>query len=357
MSVLLLQGMFVGFLLIHLLSNRPWSFKLILTLVIATSLVVHFTTVIKIDPFFLLITLASSHAVILSNPNESMTSLLISTLLATLFTAQFVPIQFGFMLLGLFTMIVLTVQFINKSSVIHWLILLGLVLCWLMSTPTNWLLFACGCWAVWQAKQLHDQSNKHVDHDDLYAQIEAAKMAERSRIYQNIHDDVGAELLQLMYQQDNKQQQNQVKRIMNQLRQAVASTAHINITVPQLLQEIATEAATRCSLANISFSHQIKLHDDPKLDQLEPIHLQRIIRELVNNCLKHAQATHINMQATTQDGVLFILLSDDGVGFKANDIQGKGIKSLQQRITAKGGTINWQAKQPQGTQIELALKI
>ena len=46
---------------------------------------------------------------------------------------------------------------------------------------------------------------------------EAIRTGERSRIYQNIHDDVGSDLLKLIYNTQDPDQREAIKNIMSRL--------------------------------------------------------------------------------------------------------------------------------------------
>lgn len=313
----------------------------------------------KPDSNYSLLLMAATHALLLSQLSGRNGLIELLLLCSCLIVSIFVPLQISLLILGLLSMIYTVVQLLNKQVWLHGLMLLILVLGLMLFPATNWFVIAVGLWLVLQAKQLQQQLTvNHQTYDDSYfAEIQTAKAAERSRIYQNIHDDVGAELLKLIYQLEDSQQQSQVKSIMNKLRQAVASTAHINITAEQLIREIADEAKLRCTAAGIEFSYEVDVQANPGLDQVKPVHLQRIIRELVSNCLKHAQAKRLELRAQIGENSLVMTLLDDGVGMNKRAAQGKGIRSLTKRVEASNGTIGWQNHKPNGTQVDLKLEL
>lgn len=360
MGLTLLIGGLLGLLLIQIFRLKSWVLASFLSLHIFSVILALTADFYHVDTLFSVLVLMSTHGVLLLKQLRISQLLLLCVLLFIHVSAAFITVSISLMFLALFLVGLLVLILFKGES---WFLILSLLLMVLMALfiEVNIILMViCFIWLSLMTHQLYllmYQNPLTIDEDTLLAQIESAKTTERSRIYQNIHDDVGAELLQLIYQLENSEQQGQVKNIMNKLREAVASTAHINITLQQLLAEIVAEVNTRCELANIQFNHEIKIKSNPKMQQLEPVHLQRIIRELVNNCLKHAHASHIKIQASTDGENLIIKISDDGIGFQTKDKQGKGIKSLQQRVKAQGGTIIWRSLQPQGTEVNLTLKI
>ena len=103
-----------------------------------------------------------------------------------------------------------------------------------------------GYYKLSSAKHL---SNKFNLSDDL---INQAKEQERSRIYANLHDDVGAKLLELVYTVKDEESKNLAKQVLNDIRQAVASTINIQCSVNQLSNEITQETETRLNSASIT---------------------------------------------------------------------------------------------------------
>ena len=66
--------------------------------------------------------------------------------------------------------------------------------------------------------------------------------------------------------------------------------------------------------------------------------LYRCAYELVNNALKHAQATHIDIQLMQDDKEVTLTVSDDGKGMAA-DAKGMGLQNIRERIEPYHGRI------------------
>ena len=68
------------------------------------------------------------------------------------------------------------------------------------------------------------------------------------------------------------------------------------------------------------------------------ITVYRCIHELVNNALKHANATQINVQLVQEEDRLSFTVHDDGKGFSPETVkEGMGLQNVRQRITALSG--------------------
>lgn len=86
--------------------------------------------------------------------------------------------------------------------------------------------------------------------------------------------------------------------------------------------------------------------------------LYRIAQEAIRNALRHAQATHIRVIA--QGGppaAVRLRIEDDGCGFAAADVDASrfGLRNIQTRSQAVGGTARIDSVPGQGTTIEVTI--
>jgi signal transduction histidine kinase len=84
-------------------------------------------------------------------------------------------------------------------------------------------------------------------------------------------------------------------------------------------------------------------------DEAVSIHLYRIAQEAVRNAVKHAQATRIELRLAANEHELVLGVHDNGIGLPARPYPqtGLGLKIMQYRVGAIGGSIVIQ-NQPQG---------
>ncbi len=86
--------------------------------------------------------------------------------------------------------------------------------------------------------------------------------------------------------------------------------------------------------------------------------LLMIFREILNNTIKHAKATHITIDLQVQKEMFTLMISDNGVGFDEEAIKkGHGLNNLRKRAGKLGGKISIMSSVGKGTTTELALKI
>lgn len=86
--------------------------------------------------------------------------------------------------------------------------------------------------------------------------------------------------------------------------------------------------------------------------------LYRSIQELVQNALKHAKATEINVQAILVDNVLTLSVEDDGVGIEEEKLSKSiGLNTVKQRIKLINGIFELESLPNRGTTIFIKLNI
>jgi signal transduction histidine kinase len=73
-----------------------------------------------------------------------------------------------------------------------------------------------------------------------------------------------------------------------------------------------------------------------------------VVSEALANVAKHARATSVSIAAISTDTTLRVEVGDDGVG-GADAANGTGIRGLQDRVAAMGGTLRMESAAGQGT--------
>lgn len=89
--------------------------------------------------------------------------------------------------------------------------------------------------------------------------------------------------------------------------------------------------------------------------------LYRTVQELVNNALKHAQATEIKVVFSEINNQLNVEVSDNGVGFDATVLnepnRGIGLRNIESRLSVINGTINLDIAKGKGSRFEIKVPI
>jgi signal transduction histidine kinase len=87
------------------------------------------------------------------------------------------------------------------------------------------------------------------------------------------------------------------------------------------------------------------------------LHLYRIVQEAVNNALKHARASTIDVLLDAGKEEIRLEVRDNGVGFsgKAPGSSSIGLKSMRYRAHAIGGRLEIQSESGKGTVVRCVL--
>lgn len=111
---------------------------------------------------------------------------------------------------------------------------------------------------------------------------------------------------------------------------------------------------------NAAKSLQIELFRpaDLSLKAGEQIILFRIVQEILQNSIKHAQAKNIEINIKEDNESLSIQITDDGIGFDENAImKSVGILNIKHRTHLLGGTVQWQSVAANGTCVSIQLPL
>ncbi|GAA4037435.1 hypothetical protein GCM10022409_23070 [Hymenobacter glaciei] len=116
-----------------------------------------------------------------------------------------------------------------------------------------------------------------------------------------------------------------------------------------------------CASVQQAGNLRVQLHThglETRLPQTLEVELYRLVQELLNNVLKHAQAQEVLVQLMRHDTELHLVVEDDGRGFDpAVASTGVGLRSVQARAHYLGGTLEVQSAPGQGTSFSLELRL
>lgn len=115
-------------------------------------------------------------------------------------------------------------------------------------------------------------------------------------------------------------------------------------------------------IARIHSSEALKVvftrPDSLPLPTEQQLILFRIVQELVQNVVKHAQAKNIEISIVKLADQLTLRIEDDGIGFVQNDkAAGLGLRNISHRTHLLGGKVNWGTRKGGGTQVLISLPV
>lgn len=200
------------------------------------------------------------------------------------------------------------------------------------------------------------------------ARVLHAQEAERQRIAQELHDEVGqsltAVLLGLKQASDlapptvaaelelardtARSSLEEVRRISQRLRPGVLADLG-------LLNSLSSLASDLKARTGVTVDRRLT----PGLPPLPPeteLVIYRVAQEAITNVARHARASHVDLGLTRRGDTLVLRVADDGVGF-ANAKIGAGIQGMQERAQLIGGTVQLRNGNQGGTEVLLDVPI
>lgn len=216
-----------------------------------------------------------------------------------------------------------------------------------------------------EKKQMKDQFENQLLQSTIEIQEQTLNF-----ISQEIHDNVG-QLLSFAKMQINIMQQSKatdislleelkesIGKAMTELRDLAKGLNADNILSFDLERNIVDEIdrlnKTQFTKASVDISCDCKkINDEKKLI------LFRLIQESLQNIIKHAKATRVEISISVLDNFLSVIIKDDGIGFnveeKLQSKKGLGLKNIFRRTRLLNGTALINSKPNEGTFILIKL--
>lgn len=201
--------------------------------------------------------------------------------------------------------------------------------------------------------------------------IRAASLQAEENIRQNIsaslHDSVGQMLyaLKINIEQWKTNDVDTHYRQVNQLLdQAINEVRNLSFELaPSILKDfglVATIEEMARRLSTNTLSVKVKSSQVNHLEMTIMSNIYRIVQELVNNCIKHAMASEIDIELYKKKSFIYIRVTDNGKGFKPGQASskptGSGLSSIRNRLNLYNGTMEVDSAAGKGTSVLIRLK-
>ncbi len=206
-----------------------------------------------------------------------------------------------------------------------------------------------------------------------------AQEAERRRISRELHDQVGQILTAVKMNLHVLQQKCSTPEMLTSIRdnihvidEAVDQVRDLSVDLrPLVLDDFGLVVALRWYLDRqskhcgipASFVTRTLSEDDRFASELETACF-RIVQEAVTNVVRHARASHVSVMLERSGSDLILLVVDDGDGFDVKLRRSGtaatatlGLRGMEERVQAVGGTISIESAPTLGTEICARLPI
>ena len=202
----------------------------------------------------------------------------------------------------------------------------------------------------------------------LASELVMAEERERKRIAGVLHDDIAQilaaarmRLALLQGIQSDPQSKQTMEEIKSLLSQSIRETrALMNDLGNPLLFDMGLQAACEALVYNLMERHPVRIICDIRdaFKSVNPVMktiLYQLIRELLNNVVKHSHAQNAHVLLNMENGHFRVKVTDDGVGFDPRTLGvptvegGFGLYSIRERLISIGGSLRIESTPGTGT--------
>jgi len=203
----------------------------------------------------------------------------------------------------------------------------------------------------------------------LWKELISAREEERSRIAKRLHDQLGQTLMGIKMKLDilDKEIEDQrLKEVKDLLGEAITESRDLShLLRPSALDELGLAPALRELVENFDSSTDIDFRIGLDLTrevsgEEERAILYRAVQELLNNAVKHADPSRIEVSLTNEDSLLKLSVEDDGKGFDPERVvkeSGLGLKGIRENINLAGGRFEIFSEKGEGTRAVIELPL
>ncbi|WP_159517219.1 sensor histidine kinase [Sunxiuqinia indica] len=198
---------------------------------------------------------------------------------------------------------------------------------------------------------------------------------ERKRFAKDLHDGLGpllstvkmsvSSLAQLEHDKASKEIVENTEMVINE---AIKSLKEISDNLsPHVLNNFGLLRALRNFINKINVTKVIQIElisnmGNERFDNNTEVVLYRVICELINNTIKHANAKNVQLSVLKEANHISIFYHDDGQGFNKEKLDqqpmigGMGFSNIYSRINSLKGEINIHSELEKGTQVNINVK-
>lgn len=226
-----------------------------------------------------------------------------------------------------------------------------------------------------QQKLKNQQLKKEGELKEALVKIETQNrlQEQRLRISRDLHDNIGAQLtfiissidnLQFGFKIENEKLTDKLSRIsaftketIYELRDTIWAMNKNAISLEDLQARISNFIdKAQVSSKGMVFNFSIDENIDKALEfkSVKGMNIYRIIQEAVNNAIKYAEASKVDIQIVKVNDNLSFEIKDDGKGFNTEDnVSGNGLNNMKKRAQDIQAKIDVLSKVNKGTSVIL----
>lgn len=224
-------------------------------------------------------------------------------------------------------------------------------------------------------KQVGEMIEDVKHQQQMGLRIIQAQEEERKRVAREIHDGpaqsmanvvLRTELVEKVFIHEGiEKAREELNEIKGMIRESLTDVRRIIFNLrPMALDDLGLVPTLKRYIEELSKKNhtEFEFKTFGKENRLPPameVALFRLVQESLNNVIKHAKATHVQLKLEFQRDRIFLIVSDNGIGFdmKQKTREGFGILGMKERIKLLEGQIVIQSALGKGTKLFLSIPL
>ncbi|MFO7730330.1 MAG: response regulator [Spirochaetia bacterium] len=213
---------------------------------------------------------------------------------------------------------------------------------------------------------------------ELSTHLQNIREEQNAELSREIHDDLGQSLtalrMNITFLEQSLEEQNpdetilyktvhdmeriiettvkKVRKISTELRPSVIDAEGIMEALEWQVEEFRKNFNISVTLST--------LKQDVELGRQKSLHVFRIVQESLTNCVRHSGATKVHISTAINNGVLKIVVRDNGYGFNVDELDGSmsfGFIGMKERAKQCAGSLDIESKHGTGTKVKLKIPV
>lgn len=219
-----------------------------------------------------------------------------------------------------------------------------------------------------RVKTHYRQRQLALENELLKEQTHSRIQEQRLEISRDLHDSLGAQLTFIHSVLDGLKNssdqltdavnskinllfnfsENSIAELKNTLWALNSREIHLFDLKSKILNFINNASEVR---QDMKFDFEAEMAENSTINSKLAVHLFRAVQEMVNNAIKHAQASEIAISLRQNEKKLTVQVTDNGSGFDFENEKNKsfGLRNIQSRITAVNGQFHLETAVGKGT--------
>ena len=213
----------------------------------------------------------------------------------------------------------------------------------------------------------HRVADQTRDLKSMHLRAQTVRAEQRGELARDLHDGLGQELTSMRLLVAFGKHGGEVGELLDELdtqvdRVQLALRRVLEALRPERLDELGLVEATRVLALELErrsgLTITVSVSDDFPVPLPTPVSvaLYRVTQEALNNALRHARATRIELSLSGTVREVRMAIADDGIGTPKNALgSGIGTQGILDRVHALDGTVRWSG--PPGTTLHVHLPL